>query len=207
MKCRSAFYIMAVLMLPPSTCLSATGQLPLDLRRDAPPCKAPKAKLPKLGVDVSYDAPVALKADFNGDGWCDHALAVPYPLNSRMKAYDLNQLMALGQPRGWRPVFKGKKAFQLAEDGYVHSTWPTFRVDLTDVKLVFPAQKGAPFVVGLFAGLSDEGKRDMGNGCQQFRSVHRWDEAIGTFRKVDEATRKHVLNYFYSAIEQPCRTQ
>ena len=44
----------------------------------------------------------------------------------------------------------------------------------------------------------------MGNGCQQYNSVYRWDDAVGTFKKSDKATRDAVLKYFYSAIEKPC---
>lgn len=164
----------------------------------------PRAKLPKLGVDFAYDMPTVINADFNSDGWCDYALGVPYPINSKMNFYDLNQLMVLGQASGWKPVFNGKKGWELEEKGYEHETWPRFRVDLTDIRLVFPKQHGAPFVLGLYAGDPDEGKRNMGNGCHQYQSVHRWDDAAGTFKKSDDATRDAVLKYFYSVIEKPC---
>ena len=163
----------------------------------------PNAKRPKLGVDFANDMPTEIRADFNGDGWCDYALGVPYPLNSNMNAYELDELMVLGQPRGWKPVFNGKKGWELDD----HDIWPTFRVDLTDIRLVFPRQGGAPFVLGLYAGGSDDGTRDMDNGCQQYNSVYRWDDAVGTFRKSDEATREAVLRYFYSAIAKPCCRQ
>lgn len=188
-----------------SACVHAAAQPAIELRPDAPQCRMPKAKLPKLGVDFAYDVPTEIKADFNGDGWCDYVLAVPYPLNSKMNSYDLNEMMALGQASGWKPVFNGKKGWELEEKGYEHETWPRFRVDLTDIRLVFPKQHSAPFVLGLDAGMSDEGKRNMGDGCLQYQSVHRWDNAAGTFKKSDDATRDAVLKYFYSVIEKPCR--
>lgn len=160
----------------------------------------PKAKLPRLGIDFKNDMPSEIQADFNGDGWCDYALGVHYPLNSSMNAYELDELMVLGQPSGWKPVFHGRKGWDLDD----HETWPTFRVDLTDIRLVFPRQKGAPFVLGLYAGGSNDGTRDMGNGCQQYNSVYRWDNAVGTFKKSDDATREAVLQYFYAVIERPC---
>jgi hypothetical protein len=194
------------LMLTASACVQAASQSVPSLRPDAPQCKMPKAKLPRLGVDPEYDRPTEIKADFNGDGWCDYALGVPYPINSQMNVYDLSQLMALGQANGWKPVFNGKKSYEFMEKGYAQETWPTLRIDLTDIRLVFPAQQGAPFVLGLFAG-GGEGKRNMGNGCYQYQSVYRWDDALGTFKKSDDATRDTVLKYFYSAIEKPCGPQ
>ncbi|QNA88239.1 hypothetical protein G4G28_06500 [Massilia sp. Dwa41.01b] len=164
----------------------------------------PKAKLPKLDVDFANDAPAEIKADFNGDGWCDFALGVPYPLNSNMGMYDLNQLMVLGHAGGWKPVFNGKNPSQLREQLDDNATWPSFRVDLTDIRLVFPKQPGPPFVLGLYAGRSDEGKRNTGNDCYQYQSVHRWDDALGAFKRSDDATRDAVLKYFYSVIEKPC---
>lgn len=183
------------------------GQALLALRPDAPRCKTPTAKPPKLGVDIDHDAPTVILADFNGDGWCDYALGVPYPVNSSMNAYDLSQLMVLGQAGGWKRVFNGKKSHQFMDEGYPPDTWPTFRIDLTDIRLVFPAKQGAPFVLGLMAGRADEGKRDLGNGCHQYRSVHRWDDALATFKKTEEATRDAVLSYFYSVLEQPCNAR
>ena len=44
----------------------------------------------------------------------------------------------------------------------------------------------------------------MGNGCYQYNTVYRWDDALGTFKKSDAATRDAVLKYFYSALEKPC---
>lgn len=175
----------------------------IELRPDVPQCKMPKAKPPKLDVDYKNDLPTIIKVDFNGDGWCDYALGVHYPQNSNMNAYELDKLMVLGQPSSWKPVFNGKEGWELED----HDTWPTFRVDLTDIRLVFPRQGGAPFVLGLYAGGSYDGTRDMGNGCQQYNSVYRWDDAVGTFKKSDQATRDAVLKYFYSVIDKPCNAR
>lgn len=190
-----------------SNALTAEALAKASLRPDAPRCKTPTAKLPKLGVDIDHDVPTVILADFNGDGWCDYALGVPYPINSSMNAYDLSQLMALGQAGGWKRVFNGKKSHQFIDEGYPPDTWPTFRIDLTDIRLVYPAQQGAPFVLGLMAGRADEGKHDLGNGCHQYRSVQRWDDALATFKKTEDATRDAVLSYFYSVLEQPCNAR
>ncbi len=204
MKLYSTLFVAMGVLLPVCAWADAAPPARIELRPDAPACKTPKAKLPKLGVDVANDMPTEIKADFNGDGWCDYALAVPYPRNSQMNSYRLDQLMALGQADGWKPVFNGKKGWELDANGYEYRTWPTDRIDLTDIRLLFPKQSGAPFVLGLYAGDPDEGKRNMGKNCYQYQSVHRWDDKVGTFRKTDDATRDAVLNYFYSAIEKPC---
>jgi hypothetical protein len=203
MKHFSALVVAFGLAMSTSACVHAAPPPVIDLRPDTPQCKMPKAKLPKLGVDFAYDLPTEIKADFNGDGWCDYALGVPYPVNTKMGIYDLSQLMALGQASGWTPVFNGKKDYEFMLKGYAQGIWPTQRVDLTDIRLVFPKQQGAPFVLGLFAGGSDEGKRHVGNGCYQYRSVHRWDDSLGTFKKSEDGTRDVVLKYFYSVIEKP----
>lgn len=204
MKRFPALVAASALTLSVSACVHAAAPASLELRPDAPQCRTPKAKPPRLGVDFANDMPTEIRADFNGDGWCDYALAVPYPLNSQMNSYRLNQLMALGQANGWKPVFNGKKGWELEANGYEHQTWPTDRIDLTDIRLLFPKQQGAPFVLGLYTGDPDEGKRNMGKGCYQYQSVHRWDDAVGTFRKTDDATRDAVLQYFYSVVEKPC---
>ena len=193
--------------MPTFAYLHAAQQPFIGLRSDTPHCRTPKAKLPKLGVDFANNKPTEIRAEFNGDGWCDYVLAVPYPLNSKMNSYDLNEMMALGQANGWKPVFNGKKGYEFLDEGFTNEPWPRFRVDLSDIRLVFPKQQGAPFVLGLYAGGTDEGKRHMGNGCHQYRSVHRWDEARGTFKKSDDTTRDAVLKYFYSLIEKPCTTR
>jgi len=207
MKHIQALVIVIGLTVPTSVRAHAAPLPVIDLRPDLPQCRMPKAKLPRLGVDFANDMPTEIKADFNGDGWCDYALGVPYPLNSKMGMYDLTELMALGQASGWKYVFNGRKLSDLREKLVDDEIWPTFRVDLTDIRLVFPEHHGAPFILGLYAGGPDHGKRDMGDGCQQYQTVHRWDDAVGTFKKSDDATRDAVLKYFYSAIEKPCNAR
>jgi len=41
---------------------------------DAPPCEIPEAKRLTLDVNFENNMPTEIKADFNGDSWCDHAL-------------------------------------------------------------------------------------------------------------------------------------
>ncbi|UVW28945.1 hypothetical protein [Massilia sp. H6] len=187
--------------------VNAAASQKIDLRPDAPTCRMPKAKLPKLGADFENDIPTEIKADFNGDSWCDYALGVPYPLNSNMKGYYLNELMALGQAHGWKPVLNRKKGWELWKMGLEENTWPGFQVDLTDIRLVFSKRQGPPFVLGLYAGGSNDGKRNMGNDCYQYSSVYRWDATIGAFKKSDNSTRDAVLDYFYSVIEKPCNAR
>lgn len=204
MKYFPALFVALAYLLCAAPCVQAAAHADLALRPDTPQCKMPKAKLPKLSVDFANDMPTEIKADFNGDGWCDYALAVPYPRNSQMNSYRLDQLMALGRAHGWKPVFNGKKGWELDADGYEHQTWPTDRVDLTHIRLLFPKQSGAPFVLGLYTGDPDEGKRNMGKHCYRYQSVHRWDDKVGTFKKTDDATRDAVLKYFYSTVDKPC---
>ena len=204
MKLYPALFAVISVLLPACAWADAAPPARIELRPDAPACKTPKAKPPKFGVDVANDMPTKIKADFNGNGWCDYALAVPYPRTSQMNSYRLDQLMALGKADGWEPVFNGKKGWELDANGYEHQTWPTDRIDLTDIRLLFPTRSGAPFVLGLYTGDPGEGKRNMGENCYQYQSVHRWDDKVGTFRKTDDATRNAVLDYFYSTIDKPC---
>jgi len=104
----SAIFLAATLLLSTDACARAAAPAVLSPKRDAPQCKAPTAKRPKLGVDFAYDMPIGIKTDFKGDGWCDYALGVPYPFNSKMNSYDLDQLMVLVGASGWKPVLNGK---------------------------------------------------------------------------------------------------
>lgn len=67
MKHFSALFVAIGLMLTASACVQAASQSVPSLRPDAPQCKMPKAKLPRLGVDPEYDRPTEIKADSNGD--------------------------------------------------------------------------------------------------------------------------------------------
>src|SRR5437899_9434238 len=165
-----------------------------DLRRDAPACKMPQVKRPKLPVDFEHDAPVEITADFNGDGWCDYALGVPYPINSQMNSYYLSELMLLGSASHWTKPFKGRAPFQAPISDLDGALWPRDRVDLTDIRMVYPKRPGPPYVLGLFAGKADEGLvYGIGSSCGQYISVHRWDDTVGAFKRVDNATRDVVL--------------
>lgn len=92
-------------------------------------------------------------------------------------------------------------------EGFAGRQWPVHSVDLTEIALVYPRNYGAPYVLGLFAGGPGEGKEQVGaSGCRQYVSVHRWDNEVGAFRRVDATTSDVVLRYFYTAIEGPCET-
>lgn len=189
----------AGLMLLPGSADAADG---IALRPDALACKAPPLRKPALKV-AADDVDKVFRADVNGDGWCDHVVGVAYPRNSRMNAYYLNDLLALGGPNSWGKPFNGKQPFML--DSSDDLVLPRFRVDLTAMRLVYPAAGGAPYVLGLFAGNEGEGLVPAGPpGCSQYVSVHRWDAGFGAFKRADDATKDAVLRYFYSAVEQPC---
>ena len=176
-----------------------------DLRPDTPTCKMPQAKRPKLPVNFEHDAPIEITADFNGDGWCDYALGVPYPINSQMSAYTLDQMLILGEASSWKKLPKSLLRSVIELSGFEGNKWPVFRVDLTEVRLVFPKTPGAPYILGLFSGKLDEGMVAIdGFGCRQYVSVHRWDGKVGAFQRVDDATRDVVLKYFYTVLEKPC---
>lgn len=191
--------LIAALLITPTAASALSAS---DLQAEAHPCKTPKAKRPRLPVNFEHDAPVEIFADFNGDGWCDYALGVPYPINSKMNSYSLNQILLLGQPDGWRHLSRSVVDSAVAREGFADHPWPIFRIDLTDIRLVYQKASAAPYVLGIFAG-GDPGKI-YNNGCGQYASVHRWDDEVGAFKRVDAATRDVVLNYFYTAIEKPC---
>ena len=146
-----------------------------------------------------------LTSDFNGDGWCDYALGIAYPFNSQMKAYSLDQLMVLGRESGWAEVLHGKRWASPSLYSYANEIWPIFQTDLTQISLAYPKISGPPYVLGIFAGGKGEGKESVGgSSCRQYISVHRWDDTVGAFKRVDDQTRDVVLKYFYAEIEKPC---
>ena len=178
---------------------------PDDLRADAPPCKQTKAKRPKLAADKEIPYIQVYRFDFNGDGWCDYTLAVPYPFNSQMNSYWLNEMILLGGKQSWRRALNGKPRPKIDDLLLLDDVRPLDRVDLTNVRLVYPKSGGAPYVLGLWAGTDNPLQRYYGPpGCTQFITVYRWDETVGAFKKVDDATRDVVLKYFYTAIAKPC---
>ena len=106
-----------------------------ELRPDAPICRTSKAKRPKLPVNFEHDAPVEITADLNGDGWCDYALGVGYPVNSQMNSYYLSQMLLLGGAKKWEYALHGRKPWLPpvgSLDADHNDIWPVFQVDLTD---------------------------------------------------------------------------
>lgn len=180
-----------------------------DLRPDAPPCKQSKAKRPKLPADRELPYADVLRHDFNGNGWCDYAVAVPYPFNSKMASYSIDESMILGGDKKWRPVLTGKKWINIDEGTYSAIDFPLFQLDLTDIHLVHPKTGGAPYMLGLWASGTGPSWQQNPNPphCRQYSSVYRWDEAVGTFRRIDEATAKVVVAYYYRFIARPCLTE
>lgn len=200
------FFFAIACLLSVATLSSSAAMLSVnDLRPDAPKCKMPQAKRPKLPVNFEHDAPIEIIADFNGDGWCDYALGISYPINSQMNAYTLDQMLILGERSSWKKLPKSLLQSIIELDGFDGNKWPVFRVDLTDVRFVFPKNPGAPYILGLFSGKLDEGMVAIGGlGCRQYVSVHRWDDKVGAFKRMDDAARDVVLKYFYSVLEKPC---
>lgn len=193
-----AIGFIALLYFPSSEALSLD-----DLSSQAPQCKMTTAKRPRLPAEMDGD--LKITADFNGDNWCDFALQIPYPSNSQMESYYLNQILELGGPTGWRQPFKGRKPYLppiSSLDGHI---WPIFQVDLTNIAFVYRKLGGAPYVIGIMNGY--ELPKTIVNpdtGCQQYAVVHRWDDNVDGLKKVDDATRDVVLSFYYSRVEKPC---
>ena len=179
---------------------------PDDLRADAPPCKQTKAKRPKLAADKELPYIQVYRFDFNGGGWCDYTLGVPYPFNSQMNSYFLDELILLGGKQSWRRALNGKPWFKVKKLLLPPDVWPLDRVDLTGIHLVYPKSSGAPYVLGFWASGTEDPTKSYPKPpyCTQFSTVYRWDETFGAFKKADDTTRDVVLKYFYTAIAKPC---
>lgn len=191
------------------TPVQAAPELDASLSATAPVCRTPSAPPPRLPVRVEYDGAKVLRHDFNGDGWCDFAYNVPYPFNSKMNSYYLNELMVLGRAKGWSPVLRGKKPFLPPISEIPHEILPRSQVSLSDIRLIYPTAGGAPYVLGLYAGGvgHPDGKGAAwfeGKKCTEYITVHRWDAEIGAFRRSDDATRDRVLDFYYTNAERPC---
>lgn len=173
------------------------------------PCKVPTAPRPVLRAEKGKREREAIRsgwysavvADVNGDGWCDFAWAVPFPFNSQMESYFLDELLILGGAERWRAPFHGNQPARYELDPEV---WPSFRVSLTAIAFLQSQTGGAPFVLGLVDGYAP-GKTWFPSGCGQYTSVHQWDDKVDGFKRVDGARREAVLNYYYSHVERPCR--
>jgi hypothetical protein len=204
----TAAFLLLIGLLPPA---HAAPTAPDEgLSTTAAPCRTPSAPQPRLPVRVEYDGAEVLRYDFNGDGWCDFAYAVPYPVNSQMNSYALDQLMMLGRAKGWSPVLHGKKSHLPPISELSDEIWPLFQVSLSGIRLVYPRTGGAPYVLGLYAsgGVGDTNGKSLvlfeGHYCSEYVTVHRWDAEIGAFRRSDEATRDRVLDFYYQEVEKPC---
>jgi hypothetical protein len=183
----------------------AQEPIPLDLTAKAPACrKTPKKRrvlaaergpLSKESIRVGWYSP--LVADFNGDGWCDFAWAIPYPVNSKMESYWLEDVLILGGAKKWRAPFHGKRPWALDIEEDIE---PIFRVDLVGVSFIYRHSGGAPYVLGI----GPDSHEPITLGCSEYASVHRWDDTVDAFRKADEATRKAVIDFYYSSIGQRC---
>jgi len=172
-----------------------------DLTVQAPACKKISVASPKLRA--GRDAFETIFADFNGDGWCDMALAVPYPFNSKMMSYWLEDMVLLAGPNGWRPPLRGKKSTSNEIYDLDDKVWPTYQVDLTGIALIYPKSGGAPYILGLSDGYETD-KTFRAPECRQYTRVHQWDAKVDAFKKVDDATREAVFAYYYSKVEKPC---
>ncbi len=179
---------------------------PDDLRADAPPCKQTKAKRPKLAADKELPYIDVYRFDFNGDGWCDYVVGVQRYFSSKDEFYELPDAMLLGAAKAWAKPFHGKAPYLPPISELDRAVWPNPGIDLTNIHLVYPKSGGAPYVVGLWASGTDDPIKHYPEppGCKQYGTVYRWDETVGAFKKVDDATRDVVLKYFYTAIAKPC---
>ncbi|QRR33051.1 hypothetical protein JNX00_15475 [Hydrogenophaga sp. YM1] len=183
------------------------GELPpLDLKMEPPLCKAPPSKRPRLQAERSRESKDAIKVDwywplvfdFNGDGWCDFAWAIPYPMNSKMESFFLEDILVLGGAREWRSPFKGgRRPWVLRIDT---ETWPVYNVDLTEAIMIYPKSGGAPYILGI----GPDGLEYVAPGCREYVSVHRWDNEVDAFKKVDDVTRDAVITFYYSTVGQRC---
>lgn len=184
-----------------------------DLRPDIPACKTPVTKRQKLKAETSRESDEAIKtgwytkivADFTGNGWCGFALGVPYPVNSQMESYSLDDIMLLGGGEGWRHPFKGKKSYLPPVSDLDFDVWPRHAIDLTDIRFVYPRRGGAPYILGVNAG-TDAPKVIVTNEplCEQYATVYQWDSKVDGLKKVDKNVRNIVIKYFYSTIERDC---
>jgi hypothetical protein len=172
-----------------------------ELTAVAPKCKTPPTQRPKLVADGKEDN--SITADFNGDGWCDFALGVPHPFNSQMESYWFEDVLILGGSKKWKPPLKNKGAASSEISSLDSDIWPTFQVDLTEIAFVYAKSGGAPYVLGIKTGY-ELGKKSVTWGCSEYEDVHRWDDTVDAFKKVDDATRDVVLNFYYTKVEKPC---
>lgn len=178
-----------------------------DLRPDAPPCKQTKAKRPKLYGDyeIMRKAPalmseLALRLDINGDEWCDYVLRWGADHHARIpsiEARDLDQLVILGNEKKWiRVPTNIKKVYEIYGTGSEEGEeYAIYNIDLSGINLIYPKAGGAPYVFGL----------DDGGLYHRCKFVYRWDNATGTFRRVDETIARVVRDFYFQRIDPQCR--
>jgi hypothetical protein len=206
---------------------SAWAQVPIgsELTLNSPACKTTKAERPKLPPKLpkenpNFDTDQEYFYDFNGDGWCDYALGVPYPFNSKMNSFSVEDILLLGNQDRWGKALKGKNDYKFMVS-LLHSPWVSFRPDLTDIKLVYSKSGGAPYVIGIYSGNDNEylqndthrknpaycdkeGKQRIDFFTPQYLTVYRWDDTVGTFKKVEESTRKAILEFEFEEETHRC---
>lgn len=183
----------------------AQGAMQQEFNAEMPPCKKSAIKRPMLRAEQGVQSKESIKTgwysplvvDFNGDGWCDFAWAIPYPVNSKMESYWLEDMLILGGPKKWRMPFNGKRPSVLRID---IEMWPIQNVALTDIAMVSTTTGGAPYVLGI----GPDGHKQVGFGCYDYASVHRWDNTVDAFKRADEAMRDAVLSFYYSHIGKRC---
>jgi hypothetical protein len=175
-----------------------------ELTLSRPQCKMPTQKRPLLPANSPYESAKSILVDASGDGWCDYILQIPYPINSKMSSYSLNEIMLLGSSSGWQAPFHGKKIHEVAEPfGPLNNdTWIIHRVDFVNARFLY-VRTGAPYLFGVYAG-GEEPKLERSDGCEEYGPVYRWDEVVGGFRKVISVERELVLNFYYSKLDKPC---
>lgn len=205
-----------ILSISMIACLTVTvaahaQNLKLNLSNEAPLCRMSLIKRPALTAERGKESREAIRthwyeplvADFNGDGWCDFAWAIPYPLNSQMASYWLEDMLMLATRTRWNSPLRGKKSWSEEISALEPTIWPTYQVDLTNVSLVYGKSGGAPYVLGLKSG-NDLGEELVKLGCAEYSSVYRWDTEVDAFKKADDATRDTVIAFYYSTVGQRC---
>lgn len=166
--------------------------------------------------------------DFNGDGWCDYAVGISYPLNSKMNSFNIEDMILLGGAKGWTPPLHGIKTYMLDKkipNSEEMEIYATFQADLTNIKLIHQKNGGAPYVIGLITGIirdddiigpQVEARRREPTYCEGkhrvdfftgWVSVYRWDDWAGTFKRVLGKDRQTVLDFEFNQAIEACNKE
>lgn len=176
-----------------------------DLTNIIPKCTLGKSAVPRIRSDIILDHPEILRHDFNGDGLCDYAITLSVPINSKMPHFTMSEILFFQSKGGWISAFSEKISYDKGLSYF--DIWPFYNASLEGISLVYPKQKGAPFVLGVNTKIDNEGKHRVGSDfCYQYTSVHRWDAENNSLKRVLNDDRDIVLNYFYTYIKKPCLT-